>query len=99
MNWKKDWETKLWDEFQDCEWDEIRDLIQTAYKKAIGDKDGKHEYTHLVMFNLRMLAKHGIEKITFKQWKSFRAYIRIENEIIEDKQIEKLFNNENKIKA
>ena len=65
--------------------------MKDAYMKAIADKAGRDEYTHLVMFNLRMLAKHGIEKITFNQWKSFKAYIRVENEIIEDKEIEKLF--------
>jgi hypothetical protein len=91
MNWKQNWNDRLNDEFQNCEWDEVKVLLKNAYMKAIADKDGRDEYTHLVMFNLRMLAKYGIEKITFNQWKSFKAYIRVENEIIEDKQIEKLF--------
>ena len=91
MSWKKDWENKLYNEFQNCDWDEIRELLKQSYNKAIEDIDGKHEYTHLVMFNLRMLAKYGIEKITFSQWKSFKAYTSIENVVNEDKEIQQLF--------
>jgi hypothetical protein len=91
MSWKTEWENRLYENFQNCEWDEVRQLLKDSYTKAIEDKNGNNEYTHLVMFNLRMLAKHGIEKITFNQWKSFKAYTRVENEITEDKQIEKLF--------
>lgn len=95
MSYKKDWEEQIFNEFQECEWDEIRQLLKNAYTKASNDLNGEHEYTHLVMFNLRMLAKYGIEKITFAQWKSFRAYTRIENKIPTDIEIQKLFNNEN----
>lgn len=75
MNWKKNWEDKLWDEFQECTWEALQQLLKDAYAYSKTDVDYKNEYTHLIIFNLKMLAEYGIDKITFKQWKSFRAYV------------------------
>lgn len=75
MNWKKDWDNKLWNEFQECTWEELQLLLKDAYDYAKFDSSYKNEYTHLILFNLQMLAEYGIDKISFKQWKSFRAYV------------------------
>jgi hypothetical protein len=99
MNYKKDWEDKKYKEYQNCDLNEVQQLLKEAYAKAIADKDGKHQYTHLVIFNLRMLAKYGIDKMTFNQWKSFRAYTSITNEIIKDEEIQTLWNNDIKPKT
>jgi hypothetical protein len=75
MNWQKQWDDKLATEYQECSWDEVQQLLKDAYKIALNDKSYQHQYTHLILFNLQLLAEYGIEKISFKQWKSFRAYV------------------------
>jgi len=75
MNWKKDWEDKLSNEFQECTWEELQQLLKDAYDIALVDRNYNHQYTHLILHNLKLLAEYGIEKITFRQWKSFRAYV------------------------
>lgn len=89
MNWKKQWEDKLWDEFQNCSWEELQKLLKDAYDIASKDIEYTNEYTHLILFNLQMLAEYGIDKISFKQWKSFRAYVNTEKR--KDIKIEDLF--------
>lgn len=91
MNWKKEWEDKLWDEFQDCSWEELKQLLKDAYDIASKDVEYTNEYTHLILFNLQMLAEYGIDKISFKQWKSFRAYVHTEKR--KNIKIESLFQN------
>jgi hypothetical protein len=75
MNWKRDWEEKLLTEYKECSWDSIEELLKDAYEIAKKDINFEHQYTHLVLFNLQLLAEYGIEKISFPQWKSFRAYV------------------------
>ena len=75
MNWKKECEEKLFNEYQDCSWDSIEELLKAAYDIAKKDIEFEHQYTHLILFNLQLLVEYGIEKISFKQWKSFRAYV------------------------
>jgi hypothetical protein len=75
MNWKRDWEEKLFNEYQDCSWKSIEELLKDAYDIAKKDINFEHQYTHLILFNLQLLAEYGIQKISFKQWKSFRAYV------------------------
>jgi hypothetical protein len=75
MNWKNDWEEKLLTEYKECSWNSIEELLKDAYEIAKKDIDFKHQYTHLILFNLQLLAEYGIQKISFKQWKSFRAYV------------------------
>jgi hypothetical protein len=91
MDWKKNWEEKLNDEFQNCSWEELQQLLKDAYDIALKDASYEHQYTHLIIHNLKLLAEYGIEKITFKQWKSFRAYVHDVKR--KDIQIESLFNN------
>ena len=93
MNWKRDWEEKLFDEYQNCSWESIQELLKDSYEIAKSDIQFKHQYTHLILFNLQSLAEYGIEKISFKQWKSFRAYVHdIKRKEIK---IEDLFINKN----
>ena len=75
MNYKKEWDDKLYKEYQECSWDSVKELCKQAHKLALEDTEYKREYTHLVLFNLQMLANTSLDKITFKQWKSFRAYV------------------------
>ncbi len=91
MNWKNDWEEKLFNEYHDCSWDSIKELLKDAYEIAKMDIEFEHQYTHLILFNLQLLAEYGIEKISFKQWKSFRAYVHDVKR--KDIQIESLFKN------
>jgi hypothetical protein len=89
-NWKRNWEDKLNDEFQNCSWEELEQLLKDSYEIALLDKEYQHQYTHLILHNLKLLAEYGIEKITFKQWKSFRAYVHEVKR--KDIKIENLFN-------
>lgn len=75
MNWKRDWEEKLSKEFHECSWDDVEQLLKDAYEIAKKDTEFEHQYTHLILFNLQSLAEYGMDKISFKQWKSFRAYV------------------------
>lgn len=94
MNWKKDWEEKLSTEFHEVSWNDIEQLLKDAYEIAKEDIEYKNEYTHLILFNLQLLAEYGIEKISFKQWKSFRAYVhQVKRQNIK---IEDLFTNKTK---
>lgn len=90
MNWKTNWEEKLLNEFQSCSWDSVEELLKDSYKIALSDVNYEHQYTHLILFNLKQLAEYGIEKISFKQWKSFRAYVQDAKR--KDINIEDLFN-------
>ena len=91
MNWKRDWEEKLFNEYQDCSWKSIEELLKDAYDIAKKDINFEHQYTHLILFNLQLLAEYGIQKISFKQWKSFRAYVHEVKR--KDIKIEDLFGN------
>ena len=75
MNWEKQWDDKLATEYQECSWDEVQQLLKDAYTITLDDKKYEHQYTHLILHNLKLLSEYGIENITFRQWKSFRAYV------------------------
>ena len=81
------WEDRLYKEYQQCSWDSIQQLCKEVYQIALEDKNYENQYTHLVLFNLKFLSQYGIKKISFKQWKSFRAYAhsnRMKNANIDD---------------
>jgi hypothetical protein len=72
---KREWNNMLSDEFQQSFFIEIKELLDNAYNLAIEDVDFEREYTDIVLANLQLIANKGIESITFKQWKSFKAYV------------------------
>lgn len=73
--YKENWEDRLIREYQASTLEELRELLKDAYDIALDDNNYENQYTHLVLFNLKFLSQYGIEKISFKQWKSFRAYV------------------------
>jgi hypothetical protein len=77
-----DWEYKMQDEFDNCSYQSIKKLLSDAYELALEDTDCEKQYTHLVLHNLQLIAKEGIESITFRQWKSFRAYVKVNSKPI-----------------
>lgn len=76
------WESNIQDEFDNCSYQSIKKLLSDAYELALEDADCEKQYTHLVMHNLQLIAKEGIESITFRQWKSFRAYVKVNSKPI-----------------
>ncbi len=63
MDWKKNWEEKLNDEFQNCSWEELQQLLKDAYDIALKDASYEHQYTHLIIHNLKLLAEYGIAQV------------------------------------
>jgi hypothetical protein len=68
------WEDKLEKEFDNSFCITIKELLSDVYELALEDSQCVKKYTHLVLHNLQLIADNGIESISFRQWKSFRAY-------------------------
>jgi hypothetical protein len=79
-----DWESKIQDEFDNSNYQTIKQLMSDVYQLALEDSLCEKQYTHLVLHNLQLIAKNGIESITFRQWKSFRAYYKSNSKPIID---------------
>ena len=70
-----DWDRKLEIEFDNISYQSIKKLMTDVYELALEDANCEQKYTYLVLHNLQLIANDGIESITFRQWKSFRAYV------------------------
>lgn len=73
---REEWLKKLNDEFQSQTWEQITVLMKNAYYLANMDTEYNNEYTKLVLDNLKIISNKEPMEITFKQWKSFRAYVK-----------------------
>ena len=71
---KSNWDTELYEIFVNTTYFAIKLLMKEVYEIASNDTEYNNKYTHLVLHNLQYISDNGIESITFKQWKSFRAY-------------------------
>ena len=77
---KETWMENLLDEFKNESWESILQLMKDVYKIAKNDTDLNNSYTELVLNNLKLITNKENMEITFKQWKSFRAYLKKYNE-------------------
>lgn len=68
------WDDKLEKEFDNSFYITIKELLSDVYQLTLEDEECNRKYTHLVIHNLQLIADKGIESISFRQWKSFRAY-------------------------
>ena len=77
---KEVWMENLNDEFKNQSWESILQLMKDVYKVAKNDINLDNPYTELVLSNLKLITNKEDMEITFKQWKSFRAYLGKHNE-------------------
>ena len=78
---KKDvWMQTLYDEFQSQSWEAITKLMKEVYLLAKNDTNLDNPYTELVLNNLKIITNKENMEVSFKQWKSFNAYLGKNNE-------------------
>lgn len=77
---KETWMDNLLNEFKSQSWESILQLMKDVYKIAKSDTEFNNPYTELVLNNLKLITNKEDMEITFKQWKSFKAYLTKYNE-------------------
>lgn len=87
---KKEWETEKLEEFKELTWkDDIIPVLQKCYNIAISDVDFEIPYTSVVLKNISTITNKEPMEISFRQWKSFQAYLKHNSN--DNIKIEKLF--------
>lgn len=77
---KEVWMDNLHDEFKSQSWEAITKLMKEVYLSAKNDTKFEKPYTELVLNNLKIITNKEPMEVSFKQWKSFNAYLGKNNE-------------------
>lgn len=72
---REDWDEKNRLLFESFDWEiDILPILKECYQIAIADTEFKIPYSDLVLKNIQLITNKEEMEITYKQWKSFKAY-------------------------
>jgi hypothetical protein len=96
-NYKKrlDWENELNNSFMQLNFkDDLIPLMRKCYELATSDIGPTLEYTDVVLENIAIITNKETMEMTFKQYKSFNAYINSYTKNNRSVNVNKLYINE-----
>ncbi len=72
---REEWEEKNRLLFESFNWEtDILPIIKECYQIAIADTEFNIPYSDLVLKNIQLITSREVMEISYKQWKSFKAY-------------------------
>ena len=83
MSTRAEWESENLKKFHQLDFEkDIIPVIRKCYEIAIADEEQKNDYTDVVLQNINLITNKEPMSITYRQWKSFNAYLKSNNPII-----------------
>jgi hypothetical protein len=82
MSTRAEWESENLKKFNNLDFKEdIIPVIRKCYELAMQDEKQENDYTDMVLQNINLITNKEPMSITYKQWKSFNAYINSFNPV------------------